>query len=455
MSNLNPSILSNPQYATNNIDTQQAGWYQIQPSSSNVALRVSNSNIGLSGEIRLNTKVSPYLFQGNNGTGWVSFNSTIGPTGPPGKDFTNAVHFNNLTSNTNPGSSVTLGNIFATTYANVAANLSNVNIRSLQGSSYTVNSNLSINTISLTQNSNVITINSSPVPYTWDFTGDHNTLSYLKSSGTGNDNVNDSGFSWGETSKWIVQSGQTVYKGQAVTLTKETTTSNIVIAPITYTILNYITEISPFNMLGIATHTASSGNVCVVCTKGITTVKCTNQITNDFYRSDSVSNVGIPGIVGKDGYIFNNQNPFPDIIYIKAGYFLEGNTINNTIAANGNYALFYVDPVIHFDIVQSGGGNEPSDRRLKENIETISQIDKDKLLQLVPKTYNFIKDEKKLKRYGLIAQEVEELFPEIVKTDTINDIKSINYMELLPLLLEKVKELNTTVNELLHKTNTK
>ena len=97
MSNLNPSILSNPQYATNNIDTQQAGWYQIQPSSSNVALRVSNSNIGLSGEIRLNTKVSPYLFQGNNGTGWVSFNSTIGPTGPPGKDFTNAVHFNNLT----------------------------------------------------------------------------------------------------------------------------------------------------------------------------------------------------------------------------------------------------------------------------------------------------------------------------------------------------------------------
>ena len=453
MSNLKPTILINPLYATNNLDTQQAGWYQIQPSSSNVALRVSNSNIGLSGEIRLNNKVSPPRFQGNNGSGWVTFNSTIGPTGPPGKDFTNAVNFNNLTSNTSPGSSVTLGSIFATTYANVAATISNVNIRSIKGSTYTINSNLSVNSISLNQNSNNIIIQSSPVPYTWDFTENKNTVSYLKSSGGGNNN--DSGYSWGETSKWIVQSGQTVYKGQAVTLAKETITSNIVITPLTYTTLYDITKISPFNMLGIATHTASSGNVCVVCTKGITTVKCTSNITANFNRSDSVSNVGIPGIVGKDGFIFNNQNTTPDVIYIKAGYFLEGNIINNTIAANGNYALFYVDPVVLFDIVQGGGGNEISDRRLKENIENISQIDKDKLLQLVPKTYNFIKDEQKLKRYGLIAQEVEELFPEIVKTDTIHDIKSLNYMELLPLLLDKVKELDTTVNELLNKSKSK
>ena len=346
MSNLKPSILINPQYATNNLDTKQAGWYQIQPSSSNVALRVSNSNIGLSGEIRLNNTITPPIFQGNNGSGWVSFNSTRGPTGPSGKDFTNEVKFNNLTLNTSPGAPVSLGTIFATSSANVAANMSNVNIRSLQGSSYAVNSNLSIHAISLTQNSNVITFNASPVPYTWDFTSSKNTVSYLKSGGNGGGNSNMSGISWGDTSNWIVKTGQTIYKGQAVTLTKDTTTSNIVIAPITYSTLINITQISPFNMLGIATHTASSGNVCVVCTKGITTVKCTNQITNDFYRSDSVSNVGTPGIVGKDGFIFNNQNSNPNVIYIKAGYFLEGNAINNTIAANGNYALFYVDPIV-------------------------------------------------------------------------------------------------------------
>ena len=52
MSQMKSSILINPNYATNNVDTQQAGWYQISPNSSNLALRVINSNIGLSGEIR-------------------------------------------------------------------------------------------------------------------------------------------------------------------------------------------------------------------------------------------------------------------------------------------------------------------------------------------------------------------------------------------------------------------
>jgi hypothetical protein len=445
MSTLKPSILINPNYATNNLDTKQAGWYQIQPTSSNVALRVSHSNIGLSGEIRLNNTVTPPLFQGNNGSGWVSFNATRGPTGPSGRDFTNQVNFNNLTATTNQGNTVSLGSIFATTYVNVAANISNVNIRSLQGSSYTINSNLSVDTISLTQNSNVITINTSPIPYTWDFTGNNNTVSYLKTNGGGNSN------SWGETSKWIVQTGQTVYKGQAVTIVQNINSTHIVIAPITYTTLNDITQISPFNILGIATNTASSGAECLVCTKGITTIRCTNQVTNDFIRSDSVSTVGTPGIVGKDGFIFNNQNPYPGssymIPFIKAGYFLEGNPIDNTIAANGNYALFYVDPVIYTDRSQIG----LSDRRLKENIENISQTDKDKLLQLVPKTYNFIKDDKKVKKYGLIAQEVEGLFPEIVTTNSVNDIKALNYIDLIPLLLEKVKELDTTINELLHK----
>ena len=336
MSNLKPSILINPHYATNNLDTQQAGWYQIQPSSSNVALRVSNSNIGLSGEIRLNTKVSPHIFQGNNGSGWVSFNATRGPTGPSGKDFTNVVKFNNLTSNSSPGSTVSLATLFATSSANVAANISNVNIRSLQGSSYTINSNLSINTISLTQNSNVITIHSTPVPYTWDFSGSHNTVSYLKNSGNG--------YSWGETSKWIVQTGSTVYKGQSVRLTQDTTTSNIVIIPITYTTLTGLNQFTtPFTMLGIATETASGGSSCNVCTKGITTVKCTNQSTNDFTRSNDVSNVGIPGLVGKDGFIFNNTQSQPPVIYINAGYFLESGT---GVSSNSNYALFYVNPVV-------------------------------------------------------------------------------------------------------------
>ena len=85
-----------------------------------------------------------------------------------------------------------------------------------------------------------------------------------------------------------------------------------------------------------------------------------------------------------------------------------------------------------------------SDRRLKENIENISQNDKDKVLQLVPKTYNMISDQNK-KRYGLIAQEVEELYPELVNTNETDGMKSMNYIELIPLLLEQIKELKKSV----------
>ena len=85
-----------------------------------------------------------------------------------------------------------------------------------------------------------------------------------------------------------------------------------------------------------------------------------------------------------------------------------------------------------------------SDIRLKENIKTINQDEKDKVLQLVPKTYNMIADEKKTKRYGFVAQEVEELYPELVSTDD-KGMKAVNYTDLIPLLLDQIKELKKSI----------
>jgi len=332
MSKLISTIVTNPNYSTNQIDTKKAGWYQIKPNNSNIALRVSYSNIGLNGEIRLNNTVSPPLFQGNNGVEWVTFNSIKEIKGDSGKDFTNAVNFNNLGESSEVGVNVKLGTIFSSNFVDVSQNLSNVNIRSLQGASYIINSNLSVISTELTQNSNVITINSKPLPYNWDFTGTKNKVTNLKHISSG----------WGETSIWNVKNGVSVSKGQAVRLTKDEF-NNIVIIPITY---NTLTNISPFNtplnILGIATENANSNETCSVCTKGITTVKCTNNVSINFTRSDIVSDVGIIGIVGKDGFIVNNTKSHPIVNYIKAGYFLE----SGNVASNDAYCLFYVEPFV-------------------------------------------------------------------------------------------------------------
>lgn len=337
MSLIKPSININPAYATNGVDNGQAGWYQISPNSSNLALRVSTSLMGIAGEIHLNTTGMTPIFQGYDGSGWVDFNATVGPQGPPGQDFTNAVNFNNLPL---PGDSfvpVSLASVFASTFVDVSHSLSNVDIRSIQGGDYSVNSNLTIKSIELSQNSNIITLNSQPLPYTWDISTSNNTITHLKNAPADTTN-----YGWGETSKWVVKQGTSVVKGQAVMITNDTPSSNIVIKPLTYTSLTGINPFTtPLNMLGIATQDASGGNTCIVCTKGITTALCTSNITTDFVRSDDIANVGLDGIVGRDGGIFCNTTPAPLVDYVRAGYFLESGIGK---ATDGSTVLFYVEP---------------------------------------------------------------------------------------------------------------
>jgi len=338
MADIKPSILLNPNYATNGLssDTKQAGFYQVTPNTSNLALRVNYTNIGLGGEIRLNTTTTPAKFQGNNGSVWVDFNATQGNIGLPGKDFTNAVNFNNLASSPSISTGVTLASIFATTYVNVDQNISNVNIRSLKGGQYEVNSNLSIGSMSLSQNSNVITLTPNPLPYTYSFAGgEFNTIKYLKNSPTDSQN-----FSWGESSFWTVKKNAIVKKGQAVRITDDLNSSNVVITPINYTSLSGVNPFNtPFNMLGIALNDANDGAICRVCTKGMTTVLCTSNIASGFSPIIDIPFVGADGIVGKDGGIFCSSQD-PTVNYIRAGYFLESGTGK---ASNENYALFYVD----------------------------------------------------------------------------------------------------------------
>jgi len=89
-----------------------------------------------------------------------------------------------------------------------------------------------------------------------------------------------------------------------------------------------------------------------------------------------------------------------------------------------------------------------SDENLKENI--IPATDKlEDIKQLQVKNFNFIGDE--LKQIGLIAQEVEEVFPglvENVETPEGDEIKSVKYSVFVPILLKAIQELEARVAEL-------
>lgn len=56
--------------------------------------------------------------------------------------------------------------------------------------------------------------------------------------------------------------------------------------------------------------------------------------------------------------------------------------------------------------------------------------------------------------YGLLAQEVKQIYPELVHEDAAG-VMSINYIELIPLLIQAVQDLSEQVNALSNSSNVK
>ena len=102
-----------------------------------------------------------------------------------------------------------------------------------------------------------------------------------------------------------------------------------------------------------------------------------------------------------------------------------------------------------------------SDERLKENIKPL-ETSLDKLLQIEGKRYNYkkatnsfeknIADFDKIREkttFGFLAQDLEKIFPELVYApDSINSSYSINYVGMIPVLVEAIKEQQNQIDNL-------
>ena len=67
------------------------------------------------------------------------------------------------------------------------------------------------------------------------------------------------------------------------------------------------------------------------------------------------------------------------------------------------------------------------------------------------KSYNYKNDIKKKRQYGLIAQEVSDIIPEvvhIVKTENLDDLHQIHYSGLVPHLINCIKDIYKKLDEI-------
>ena len=102
------------------------------------------------------------------------------------------------------------------------------------------------------------------------------------------------------------------------------------------------------------------------------------------------------------------------------------------------------------DVVAYGA----SDERLKDNIKPIDNA-LDKVCSLSGNTFEWNEISHRptgKKDIGVIAQEVEKVFPEIVDTRD-SGYKAVDYQKLSAVLIEAVKELKTEIEELKDKCN--
>ncbi len=101
------------------------------------------------------------------------------------------------------------------------------------------------------------------------------------------------------------------------------------------------------------------------------------------------------------------------------------------------------------DLFVVGSINNPSDVSLKANINPIENSEL--LFAIEPKQYTFLSSEEDGKlHYGIVAQDLERIYPNLVNEVVLDDatIKTVNYLELIPLLICQIKVLRDEVNQL-------
>ena len=134
---------------------------------------------------------------------------------------------------------------------------------------------------------------------------------------------------------------------------------------------------------------------------------------------------------------------------------------SNSIRFNDSDAAIEVEGAIGFNgevvfsntvessssISAAGGFFDTSDARVKANVKEIDASDADKV-----KLVEFDRTDKEHHGYGVIAQELEKVYPEMVNTDS-EGFKSVNYNELamvkIKYLEDKVARLEALVGRLL------
>ena len=140
---------------------------------------------------------------------------------------------------------------------------------------------------------------------------------------------------------------------------------------------------------------------------------------------------------------FTYNNPYETWVYLQDN--------SNTLTPSNKNANVLINKNLTVHGTIYGTIVTPSDIQLKDNIETLSLSLCNNLMNIIPKKYIYKNDKEQKEHYGFIAQELEEQLPILVNETMTSEnfkIKTVNYLEMIPLLLLKIQNLQEQINEL-------
>jgi hypothetical protein len=168
--------------------------------------------------------------------------------------------------------------------------------------------------------------------------------------------------------------------------------------------------------------------------------------------------IGSRGIIydNNDNFLYGNngwvdggtwkykQTGYACILATNGGQF----TFSTAASGTQNAAITWSDKFVianNGNVTVNGTLTESSSIRYKTNIETI-KYGLDKVLQLRGVTYD--KKDTGIKELGLIAEEVNEILPDVVIKNEEGEPDSVSYGRITAVLIEAVKDLQSQINEL-------
>jgi len=133
-----------------------------------------------------------------------------------------------------------------------------------------------------------------------------------------------------------------------------------------------------------------------------------------------------------------------------------GFSMRKMVTGSPNYEseILYVKPATNsLHVVGDIVAAETSDKRFKDNIKPIENaVDKIEKIGGYEFDWNDKQELYEGHDVGVIAQEIEEVLPEVVETRE-DGYKAVNYKKIVPLLIQAIKEQQKQIDELSGKNN--